>query len=82
MQQEIREMKAVGVGIPKTVVEKIGERLDGAIVRRKGLRKEVMPEALQNQERALDEWILQRQILVVPNALAVQAPRPNQQAGD
>jgi hypothetical protein len=60
MQQDIREMKPVGVCVPETVIEKIGDRLDGAVVRRKRLLKEVMAESFQNQERTLDEWILSR----------------------
>jgi hypothetical protein len=81
MQQEVREMKPVGVGVPETVIEKIRYGLDRAVMGRKGLQKEVMAEAFQNQERALDEWILPRQVLVVPDALAVQARGPDEQPG-
>jgi hypothetical protein len=78
MQQSVREMKAVGIGVPDAVIEKIGNVLNWAVVRRKGLQKQVMPEAFQNQERTLNERILRRQILVIPNALAIEAVSPSE----
>ena len=65
-------MKPVRVGIPNQVVDDIGNVLDGAVVRGKGIDKEVMPKILQNQKRAFDEGVVVRQILIVPNELTLQ----------
>ena len=65
-------MESVGVGIPHEVIENIGDVLDRPVMGREGIEKEIMPEALQNEERAFDERIVVRQVLVVPNELALE----------
>jgi hypothetical protein len=82
VQQNICEMIAIGIGVPETVIEKIGDGLDRAVVRRKRFLEEVVTETLQNQERTLDEWILPRQVMVVPNALTGQAASSHEKAND
>src|SRR6267142_6678720 len=72
MPKNIREMESVGVGIPDEVIENVGDVLDRTVMGREGIEKEIMSEALQNEERTFDERIVVRQVLVVPNELALE----------
>src|SRR3954468_23463334 len=82
MQQNISEVEAVGIGVPKKVVEEIGDVLDRTVMAGKRLQEKIMAEALQDQEWAFDERIFQREILVIPNPLPGQAASPDQKADD
>ena len=65
-------MKTVRVGIPNQVVDDVGNVLDWAVVRGKGIDKQVMAKILQNQKRTFDEGVVMRQILIVPDQLALK----------
>ena len=73
MQEHVRDMKAPRVRVPKKVIEHVGDGLDRAVMGRKGIEEQIVPKSFQDQQRAFDEWIIARQINVVPNALALQS---------
>src|SRR5258708_7390656 len=65
-------MEPVRISIPNQVIENVGDVLDRPIMRRKGIEKEIVPETLQDKERALDERIVARQVLIVPDELPLE----------
>src|ERR1043166_1149593 len=75
-------MVAVRVGVPKKVIEEVGDILNRTVMAGIRLQKKVMSKAFQDQERALDERIRQRKVLIVPDSLAGQAAGPDQEADD
>ena len=72
MPENIREMEAVGIGVPNQVIENVGDVLDRPIMGGEGIEKEIMPERLQDEDRAFDEGIVVGEVLVVPNELALE----------
>ena len=72
MPENVREMEPVRIGVPNQVIKNVGDVLDRPVMRRKRIEKEIMAETLQDQERAFDEWIVMRQILVVPDELPLE----------
>jgi hypothetical protein len=48
VQQNVSEVKAVGVGVPNKVIEEIGDILNWPVMARKRLQKKIMPEAFQD----------------------------------
>jgi hypothetical protein len=72
MPENIREMEAVGIGVPNQVIENVGDVLDRPVMRGEGIEKEIMPERLQDEDRAFDKGIVVRQVLVVPDELALE----------
>src|SRR2546423_12436379 len=73
-------MKPVGVVIPNQIVDDVRNVLDWPVVGRKGIDKEVMAKIFQNQKWALDEGIVVRQILIVPNELPLQRGEVHREA--
>lgn len=73
-------MKAVRIGIPNQVVGDVGNVLDWAVMRGKGIDKQVMAKILQNQKRAFDEGIVVRQILIVPDELSLERRKMNDES--
>ena len=65
-------MVPVTVSVPKQVIENVGEILDGPIVPRIGIGKEIMTERFQDQERALDHRIVPSKIEIVPDKLPLE----------
>src|SRR5216684_3193201 len=47
---------------------------------RERVQKQIVSKGLQDQERALDERIVMRQILIVPDALSLQGRRAHDDA--
>jgi hypothetical protein len=79
MKKDIREMIAIWIVIPKGVVDHKGKVLHRPIVAGEGIEKEIVPERLEDKERALDERICCGEITVVPDHLAGQSRQVNQE---
>ncbi len=60
-------MKPEGVIVPKEVIQDERKILDRAIVRGVGIEKEIVPEGLEDEERAFDEGIVVREVKVIPD---------------
>jgi hypothetical protein len=80
MQDHIGEMETEFIGVPKKVIDKKRHVLDGAIMAGERVEEQIMSEALQDKEWAFDEGIVVREILVVPNALALERGRAHEDA--
>ena len=80
MPENIREMEPVGVSVPDEVIENVGDVLDRPVMGREGIEEEVMPKALQNQERALDERIVVGQVLIVPDQLTLKGRKVDRES--
>ncbi|HEX3817522.1 MAG TPA: hypothetical protein VHW03_04465 [Chthoniobacterales bacterium] len=63
-------MKAKGVVVPTGVIENKGEILDWAVMRRKGVKKEMVAENLEKEERALNQGIIMGEIVIIPDKLS------------
>ena len=72
MEQQIREMESVGLGVPEVVVEDEREVLDWPIMRRKGIEKQIVAECFEDQERTFYERIEVREIFIVPDELTLE----------
>ena len=46
----------------------------------KRIREEIVAECFRDQERAFDEWIISRQIEIIPQERPLQAGKPNSSA--
>src|SRR5881394_909663 len=68
------------VRIPKKIVENEGDILDRPIMGGERIQKQIMPKSLQDQERTLDQRVVVRQVLVVPDTLALQCRRSDKNA--
>ena len=71
-------MKAELIRIPEKVIENIRNILDRPIMRGQGVEEQKVTERFRNQNRALNKRIVVRQILIIPNPLALQSGRMNQ----
>jgi hypothetical protein len=69
VQQRIGEVEAKFVGVPKEIIKDEGDILNRSVVGRERIQKQVVAERFQDKERALNERIVARKILVVPNSL-------------
>ena len=73
MQECVGEMEAELVRIPKEVIKNVRDILDRSVMRRERIQKQIMSERFGNKDRTLNEWIVVREILVVPDALTLQS---------
>ena len=73
-------METEFVRVPKKVIGEVGDVLDRPVMRGKGIEKQVMAQRFQDQERALDEGIVEREILIIPDALSLQGRRSHDDA--
>src|SRR3982074_1444053 len=73
-------MEAEFVRIPKKVISEVGDVLDRPVMRGKGIEKQVVAQRFQDQEWALDERIIEREILIIPDALSLQGRRSHDDA--
>ena len=48
---------------------------------RERIQKEIMPKRFQDQDRTFDEWIIVRQVLIIPNELSLQRRHVHDEAG-
>ena len=80
MQQNVGEMKTGGVGVPKVIIGHEGEVLDRPIMRRVGIEKEVVPERFEREQRTFDEWVVVREVIVVPYRLSLQSGQMHEKA--
>ncbi len=78
VQEHVREMKSELVRIPKEIVEDEGNVLNRAIMGRERIQEQIVTEGFRDQEWALDEWIVARQILIVPNPRSLQGGQVHQ----
>jgi myo-inositol-1-phosphate synthase len=82
MEQNVREMKSVGVALPKQVIHHKGKTLDGPVIRREQVQKKIMPEDLENKDRAPDQGIVVHEGDVVPDHLALQRRNSDNKTDD
>ncbi len=69
MEQNIRQVKAKSIVIPQPVIKHVGDILDWPVMDRERIKEEVMSETLENKKGTLDEGIVTREIIVVPDKL-------------
>jgi hypothetical protein len=67
MPEDVREVVPVTIGVPDQVIENVRDVLEGPIVSRIGIGKEVMAEGLENEQRTFDEGIIPGQINIIPD---------------
>jgi hypothetical protein len=77
MPEDIREMVPVTFGVPDQVIENVRDVLERPIVTGVGVRKEVMAECFQNEQRTFDKWIVPGQIKVIPEKLSLEGRNVN-----
>ena len=82
MEEQIGEMKTEGVGMPEKVIDDEREVLHRPIMPGERIGKEVMPKDLEREQRAFDEGAVAREKGVVPDKLAGERRRPDQDADD
>jgi hypothetical protein len=75
MQKHVGQMKSELVRIPKEVVDDEGDILDGAVMGRQRIQKQIMAERFGNKDWTFNERIVVRQILIVPDPLPLQSGR-------
>lgn len=80
MKKHISQVKAKFIRVPEIVVEHERDVLHWSIMRRVRVQKQVMPKSLRNQIGAFDEWIILREILIIPDALSLQGRRVHKNA--
>jgi hypothetical protein len=71
VQQRIGEVESKFVGVPKEIIKDERDILNGSVVGRERIQKQVVAERFQNKERTFNERVVAREILVVPNSLAL-----------
>ena len=57
VEEEIGQVKSVGVVVPEEIIGDEGEILHRPIMRRVGIEKEVMTKRFENEKRTFDERI-------------------------
>src|SRR6476659_4583763 len=72
MPKNTREMKAVGVGVPKVIVDHVGQVLDRPVMHRQGLQQQMMTKSLEHQDGTFDERILPGEKRVVPDQVSLE----------
>src|SRR5437870_4420535 len=82
MEQNVGEMKSVGVALPKQVIHHKGKTLDGPVMRREQVQKKIMPEDFENKDRAPDQGIVVHEGDVVPDHLALQRGHSDNKTDD
>ena len=58
MQEEIRQVKAVGIAVPEKIIDDEGEILHRSIMRGEGIEKEVMTKRFEDEKRTFDERVV------------------------
>jgi hypothetical protein len=71
VQQRIGEVESKFVGVPKEIIKDERDILNRSVVGRERIQKQVVAERFQNKERTFNERVVAREILVVPNSLAL-----------
>ena len=72
MEQDVRQMEAVGIGVPEKIIQDEGGVLDRSIMPGEGVEKKMVAEGLEDQDRTFDERIIARQILIIPHQLPLE----------
>src|SRR5437667_8674789 len=71
-------MKAVGVSVPKKIIGDIRDILNRSVMGRERVQKQIVPKRFQYQQRALNEGIVARQKIIVPDTLTLQRRHMNE----
>src|SRR5689334_2546158 len=74
-------MKAEFVRVPKEIIQNKRDILNGAIVNREGVKKQMVAKRFQDQERTFNKRIVAREVTVVPYALALEGWGMNDNSG-
>jgi hypothetical protein len=62
-----------GIGIPDQIIDDVGDSLDRPVMAPERVRKEKMPKCFRDEHRTLDEWIVAREVEIVPEQLPVES---------
>jgi hypothetical protein len=82
VQQRIGEVESKFVGVPKEIIKDERDILNRSIMGGERIQKQVMAERFENKEWTLNERIVAREIMVVPNPLALQSRCVNENSGE
>ena len=72
VEEEIGQMKAIEIAVPKKIIDDEGEILHGPIMRGVGIEKEMMTKRFEDKKRTLHERVISNKIYIVPNHLALK----------
>jgi hypothetical protein len=74
-------MESIRVVGPESIIDHEGKILHRPIMRRKGVEKEIVPKGFQREERALDERVALREIVIIPDQLPTERRKVDKEGG-
>src|SRR5438270_3199460 len=79
MPENIRQVKAISVGVPEEVIEHVGHVLDWPVMHRERIQEQMMPKRFEDEDGTADERIVPGEKGVVPDQLARERREVNSQ---
>ena len=81
MKENAGKVKPVEVPVPDYVIKNVGDVLNRPVMRGIRFREKMMTKNLKDKEGAFDECVCPRQVIVVPDRLALQCWEAHEKAG-